>query len=193
MLKILHRVNDPAQLHKLPNSFGVEMDLHAYGNHLVVHHDAFNRGFAFSEWLDNFRHSLVILNIKEEGIEQRVLDEVLARKIDNFFMLDLSVPALIRMTGKGESRCAVRVSKYEGIADALKLAGRAEWVWVDMFDGFPFDRSDLKKIQVAGFKICFASPELHGQDKSMIMKVRKLIDKTNIRADAVCTKYPDLW
>ncbi len=169
------------------------MDLHAYGDRLAVHHDAFNRGFDFSEWLDNFSHAFMILNIKEEGIEKRVLDEVLGRKLSNFFMLDLSVPTLIRMIGEGERRCAVRVSKYEGIAEALKLAGRAEWIWLDMFDGFSFDKGTLQTLQVAGFKICFASPELHGHDKSKVLKVRKLIDKLNIRADAVCTKFPDLW
>ena len=193
MLKVIHRVNDPAQLQNLPKNFGVEMDLHAYGDRLVVHHDAFKLGFDFSEWLDNFHHALVILNIKEEGIEQRVVDEMAERKLKNFFMLDLSFPALVKMIRKGESRCAVRVSKYESIYSALSLSGQAEWVWLDIFDGFPLDKGAYKKLQVAGFKICLVSPELQGSDVLRIKEVRNSMDSMKIKVDAVCTKYPELW
>ena len=92
VLKIVHRVNDPLTLKNIPSKFGIEMDLHAYGDRLVVHHDAFLDSVDFSQWLDSYNHKLVILNIKEEGIESRVLDQITSRGIKNFFMLDLSFP-----------------------------------------------------------------------------------------------------
>ena len=66
MLNIVHRVNTPQALDATPKEFGVEMDLHAFGDHLIVHHDAFQAGVTFEQWLDAFDHALVILNIKEE-------------------------------------------------------------------------------------------------------------------------------
>ena len=63
MLKIAHRVNSLERLEQTPQEYGVEMDLHAYEDRLVVHHDPFEEGIDFSDWLNAFKHKFVILNI----------------------------------------------------------------------------------------------------------------------------------
>jgi hypothetical protein len=193
MLKIIHRVNDPAQLRNIPSEFGVEVDLHAYGDQLVVHHDAFQDGPDFDDWLDAFDHAFAIFNIKEEGIERMVRERVAAHGIVNYFFLDLSFPALIKLVRAGESRIALRVSEYEPVVGAFTLAGQVSWIWLDVFHGLPIDGEECQALHAAGFKICAVSPELHGRNKNEIAVMKRHMLDVGCVVDAVCTKQPELW
>jgi len=193
VLKIVHRVNDPLTLKNIPSKFGIEMDLHAYGDRLVVHHDAFLDSVDFSQWLDSYNHKLVILNIKEEGIESRVLDQITSRGIKNFFMLDLSFPAIVKLTRRGEKRIAVRVSDYETVTSAMTLAGQVNWIWLDVFNGIPINQKEFNQLKMAGFQICLVSPELHGRDPSEIVPFKTKMKELKFNVDAICTKYPEIW
>jgi hypothetical protein len=194
MLKICHRINSVDQLQNIPVDNGIEMDIHAFGNRLVVHHDPFVDAVDFEIWLNYFKHAFLILNIKEEGIEKNVREIVLKKGIKNFFMLDLSFPALIKMVRSGEPRVAIRVSSYEPVETAFSLAGLAEWIWLDLFeDELPLNFSQIQALRELNYKICIVSPELHGREISSIARVRLFLEKNNIMLDAVCTKYPELW
>jgi hypothetical protein len=192
MLQILHRVNDLAQLQSTPSHFGVEMDIHGYADRLVVHHEPGHDAIDFEEWLEAYDHAFLIANIKEEGVERRARDLILARGIDAFFMLDLSFPAIVKMVRSGESRVAVRVSEYESAAGALRLARRAGWIWLDSFEGgVPVPLAELTALHDAGFRICVVSPELHGREAVEIDAMKAGLPAGLI--DAVCTKYPQRW
>jgi hypothetical protein len=193
MLKILHRINSIDLLRQTAPAFGVEMDLHAFGDRIVVHHDAFTDAIDFEAWLDAYQHAFIILNVKEEGIETQVRDIVLKRGIREFFMLDLSFPALMKMVRLSESRVAIRVSEYEATVGALTLAGKATWIWLDVFHGFPIPKQQYDALCAGGFKICLVSPELHGRNSSEIATMRSYMDGEGIEIDAVCTKIPELW
>lgn len=193
MQRIAHRVNDPAQLRATPRDLGVEVDVHAYGDRLVVHHDAFADGVDFERWLEAYDHALLVLDVKEEGVERRARELVLARGIEDFFMLNLHFPALVQMVAAGERRIAVRVSEFESPATALRLAGRADWVWLDLFTRFPLDREEYESLRDARFSLCLVSPELVGRDVGTIAGLRRQLDDGGFEVDAVCTKRPDLW
>ena len=195
MIKIIHRVNTIDQLGTCSPEFGVEMDLHGYGDRLVVHHDAMCDGPDLADWLSAFRHRFVIFNIKEEGIENAVRIAAAKVGLENYFFLDLSFPALIKMVRKGERRVAVRISEYEPIAGALTLANQAEWVWIDIFKGWFLSPMDYLSLRGAGFKLCLVSPELHGDGRGEkeIIEIRKIMVANGFKIDAVCTKLPDLW
>jgi hypothetical protein len=195
MIKIIHRVNTIEQLASCDKQFGVEMDLHGFGDRLVVHHDALCDGPDLVDWLSAFRHRFVIFNIKEEGIENAVRSAAAEVGLENYFFLDLSFPALIKMVRKGERRVAVRVSEFEPIAGALTLANQADWVWIDVFKGWFLSRMDYLSLREAGFKLCLVSPELHGDGRGEreIIEIRELMAANGFTIDAVCTKRPDLW
>jgi len=181
-------------LKNTPKSFGVEVDIRSYGKELIVHHEPFTQGETFKEWVKEFHHGTLILNVKEEGLEERLLKFMDQYKIKDFFFLDQSFPFLIKSVVMGEKRCAIRVSEYENIETALSLSGMAEWVWVDCFSHFPLTSDDTKKLQDHGFKLCFVSPELQGRaDVNHVMEFRHHLELNNIYGEAVCTKYPDLW
>ena len=194
MIAIRHRRNTVAELRATPPEWGVEVDIRSQGTELVIHHDPFVAGERFETWLAAYRHRLAILNVKEEGLEGRVLAAMAARGIEDFFFLDQSFPFLIRTAKAGERRCAVRVSEFETVETALSLAGLVDWVWVDCFSRFPLDRAQADRLKRAGFRLCLVSPELQGRDDpGEIDAMRRLVDDLGIEIDAVCSKTPERW
>jgi len=190
MLKIAHRINTIEQLNSTPIEYGVELDLRPDGNNIIIHHDAFQNGENFEEWLKHYRHSLIILNTKAEGMEERILNLMEQHQIDNYFFLDLSLPFLIKYMRKGITKMAVRFSEYEPIEFVQKFAGKIDWVWVDCFTDLPLNK-DNYNILKQHFKLCLVSPELQGYDVSRIEEFK--IQLSGMEIDAVCTKRPDLW
>ena len=194
MHTILHRINTIALLEKTPSNFGVEIDIRSNGKSLILHHDPFEQGELFEDWIRSYHHGTLILNVKEEGLESSVLKLMNQYKINDFFFLDQSFPFLRKTAVMGESRCAVRVSEYENIETVLSLSGMVDWVWVDCFTSFPLDKEEANQLKNSGFKLCLVSPELQGREKrSQVVEFRRQIEQLGIKGDAVCTKYSDLW
>ncbi|MDP2385503.1 MAG: hypothetical protein Q8M29_03970 [Bacteroidota bacterium] len=190
MLKIAHRINTIQQLNDTPVQYGVEMDLRPNGDKIIIHHDAFKEGEDFEEWLKHYKHSLLILNTKAEGMEERILDLMNKFQVKKYFFLDLSLPFLIKYMKKGVKDIAIRFSEHEPLDFVLGFAGKVNWVWVDCFNDLPLNRENytiLKK----HFKLCIVSPELQGYDLSRIDEFKQKLK--GMEVDAVCTKRPDLW
>ena len=194
MQKILHRINSIDLLNKAPKSCGVEIDIRTTNDNLILHHDPFHEGELFDEWLKYFNHGTLILNVKEEGLEEMVLKKMDENNIDDFFFLDQSFPFLRKTALTGESRCAIRVSEYESIETVLTLSGKVDWVWVDCFSKFPINFKEFSQLKKCGFKLCIVSPELQGRnDYKHVLEFKNEIERQGIKGDAVCTKYVDLW
>lgn len=194
MIIVSHRRNTIEQLRATPHHHGAEVDIRSQGDRLIIHHDPFADGEDFEAWLENYRHRLLILNVKEEGLEQRLLALMAAKKIGDFFFLDQSFPFLVKTARAGEKRCAVRVSEFESIRMAEALAGLVSWIWVDCFTRFPITGTEAAHLQSFGFRLCLVSPELQGRPgEQSIPALRSLLVREGVKADAVCTKLPDLW
>ncbi|MBF7143482.1 MULTISPECIES: phosphatidylinositol-specific phospholipase C/glycerophosphodiester phosphodiesterase family protein [Pseudomonas] len=191
---ISHRRNLLEQLVSTPTNYGVEVDIRSQGDELIIHHDPLVEGGSFNEWVAAYRHGTLILNVKEEGLEAKLIEVMAVHGIQDYFFLDQSFPFLVRWANKGERRCAVRVSEFESVETALALAGKIDWVWVDCFTRFPLTAEDAQRLQLGGFKLCLVSPELQGRDaESEISKLKAELETLKIMPEAVCTKRPDLW
>lgn len=194
MKLISHRRNLRSELAATPQQYGIEVDIRSRGDKLIIHHDAFVDGESFDDWITEYRHGTLILNVKEEGLEARLIALMEQHGIANWFFLDQSFPFLVKWSKAGERRCAVRVSEFESIDTALTLAGKVDWVWVDCFTHFPLSGADARRLQDAGFKLCLVSPELQGRPaETEIPQLIALLAERGIVAEAVCTKRPDLW
>lgn len=190
MIHIAHRINTAAQLEAVPAEYGVEIDLRDRGDRLILQHEPFGDGEDFESWLVHYRHRLIILNVKSERIEHRVLELVRKFEIKDYFFLDSSFPMIRLLVKEGERKIAVRYSEFEPIESCLSLAGQVDWVWVDCFTKMPLDPgtySELKK----HFKLCAVSPELQGRPPESIADYTR--ELAPYPMDAVCTKRPDLW
>jgi hypothetical protein len=194
MLYIAHRINDIDQLKQTPSEMGVEIDIRSNGQGLILQHDPFTPGTQFCDWLKCYQHQLIILNIKEEGLEERILSYLNEFKITNYFFLDQSFPFLVKSARQGQKQSAVRVSEYESIKTVKNLAGQVEWVWIDYFTKFPLDPSEVNELKQLGFQLCMVSPELQGYDPEIeISKLAHFFNSSEIKLDAICTKRPDIW
>ena len=194
MKLIAHRRNTIAKLLATDLNYGVEVDIRSLGQQLIMHHDPLVAGESFDEWLNFYQHGTLILNVKEEGLEARLIEIMAEKEIDDYFFLDQSFPFLVRWANKSKRRCAVRVSEFESIETALTLSGKVDWIWVDCFTRFPLTHKDAQRLKQAGFKLCLVSPELQGRDaESEIPILVGLLNERNIVAEAVCTKRPDVW
>ena len=58
---------------KTPKKYGVEIDLRSENKKIYLHHDPFKKGTLFSEWLKYYNHKLIVLNVKEEGLEKHII------------------------------------------------------------------------------------------------------------------------
>ena len=93
MIIIRHRRNTEDQLSEISSSHGAEIDIRSHGEHLVLHHEPYEVGNRFDYWLENYDHGTLILNVKEEGLEDRVLELMTQHGIDDFFFLRKGVMA----------------------------------------------------------------------------------------------------
>lgn len=194
MKLIAHRCNTISELVATPTTYGIEVDIRSFGEKLVIHHDPLIEGESFDEWIAVYKHGTLILNVKEEGLEARLIELMKSHGIDDFFFLDQSFPFLIKWAKAGERRCAVRVSEFESVETALSLSGKIDWVWVDCFTYFPLSNADAARLKNAGFKLCLVSPELQGRNAEVeIPQLVTLLKEREIVADAICTKQPAIW
>lgn len=193
MIKIIHRVNTKNLLKNISNNYGVEIDIRSNNGRLILNHDPHKNGEDLTEWISFYNHKFLILNIKEEGIEENVIKLMKANSISNYFLLDLSFPSIIRLKEQ-EKNIAVRLSHFESFETVEKLKNKVNWIWIDMVnDTIPFSKSNYNIIQEYGFKTCIVSPELWGRPISSIERVKTQLIDNNYKIDAVCTKEPAIW
>lgn len=188
MQLIRHRINSLEELADVPSFYGIEFDVREGPIDVVVTHDPWTYGPLLSDFLAACHHAFYIVNIKCEGIEDRVLELLRTYGIDTFFLLDCSFPSIVRLSRLGEHRTAIRVSEYEGLDTAVAMAGRSEWIWLDVFSRIPIGAEDCKRLQSLGYKICLVSPELQKQPE----KIAEYGWITQ-HVDAICTKVPTQW
>lgn len=192
MLYVAHRINTVKQLDQVPREYGIEIDLRDFGNRIVLQHDPFvcSEVEDFETLLESYHHGLIILNIKSERIEGRVLELLQKYSVENYFFLDSSFPMMRSLAAQGIREMAIRFSEFEPIEYALAMKGTCDWVWIDCFTKMPLDQSSYEKLR-QHFKLCVVSPELQGRPIETIPGfAEELVDYP---VDAVCTKRPDLW
>jgi hypothetical protein len=194
MIIIQHRVNDINVLQQTPKHLGVEIDIRSNREELYLSHDPFVEGPSFTKFLDHFDHSFIVLNLKEEGLEDRCVELLQSKGIGNYFFLDQSMPFLIKRGLAGITDGACRVSEYESLSTVNNLLPFCKWVWVDCFSSEGPSFETLMHLRSLGLKICLVSPELHGMDRQEeIQSLVSLIQGLNFQIDAVCTKFPEKW
>lgn len=185
---ISHRVNKKEELERLSHEFGVEIDLRDdLSGRIYMEHDPFKDGEDFEEYLKNYNHGTMILNVKSERIEHKILELLKKYNIAKYFFLDSSFPMIKLLSNQEEKNIALRFSEFEGMDTLRAMAGKVEWVWVDCFTKLPIDNKVYKEIKEMGYKLCFVSPELQGQPEK-IEKYAKQIKNEDIEFDAICTK-----
>lgn len=185
---ILHRINSISQLNIVSDEYGVELDLRdSLDGRIHISHEPFVRGEDFEEYLKCYHHGTMILNIKSERIEWKVLELLKQYNIKKYFFLDSSFPMISEMCSKGEKNIALRFSEYEGLDTINNMSGKVKWIWVDCFSKLPLEYDIYVRLKNMGYKLCLVSPELQGQPEK-IVEYRRQLENSGIQLDAICTK-----
>lgn len=205
---INHRINTINQLCKVPVEHGIELDVRYHNNDLILHHDPFHHHEnpqpdklenLLKQWL---HQGPLILNIKTEGIELACIELMKKYRILNWFFLDLSMPYFSiysqkafdkELEGFSSENLATRFSEREDLTYALNFKDKARWLWVDCFTYMPLNAENYSLIKKANFKICLVAPELQKHPLDKTQEFQKILVEENIKIDAVCTKFPELW
>lgn len=185
---IAHRINTAEELIKLPFAYGVELDLrdNLEGN-VYIAHNPFEQGEDFEQYLKQYHHKTMILNIKSERIELKVMELLKQYCVRDFFFLDSSFPMIYQLVSMNEQRIALRYSEFEGMDTIRNMRGRVQWIWVDCFTKLPITHQSFRELKDMGYKLCLVSPELQGREKD-IEVYGKYLKNEGITMDAICTK-----
>ena len=185
---IAHRINTIEELKLIPKEYGVELDLRDYGDKLILQHDPFKDGEDFEEYLKYYDHGTMILNIKSERIEHKVLELIKKYDVKKYFFLDSSFPMIYLLSQKNnEKNIAIRFSEFEKLDTIVGMKDKVKWIWVDCFTKLPIDKEVYKKLKSCNFNICLVSPELQGREEDM-QEYKDFLEKEKINFDAICTK-----
>lgn len=171
---VIHRVNKVQSLKEIPKKYGCEIDIRAQGSKLILHHDPYAKGDFLDDYLDVYQHGLLVLNIKEAGIESDVLKAVRSRGIDRHFLLDVEFPYIYRASRDGERAIAIRYSEDEHIELVQKYASMVDWVWIDTNTMLPLNPEIVH--QLKGINTCLVCPERWGRPDDILAYRLKMKD-----------------
>ena len=189
---VVHRVNSIEKLKSVPVEFGAEIDIRAFGSELVLNHESRQPGEKFADFLGVYAHGLLVLNIKEAGIEDEVLALVREKKLADYFLLDVEFPYIYQASRRGERAIAMRYSEDEAIETVANYADKVDWVWIDTNTKLPLNGESLGVIRK--FKSCLVCPE-RWQRSGDIAAYAAQMRELGFWPDAVMTagQYAEQW
>jgi hypothetical protein len=174
--------------------FGTETDIRDYCGELVISHDmAHSKCMLFNYFLEiysSYSKSLPLaLNIKADGLQDKLLTALNNYKITNYFVFDMSVPDGLGYLKSG-LKTFTRQSEFEPTPSFYEAA---HGVWLDEFDGHWINQTIILNHLRQQKMVCIVSPELHKRpNENEWMDYKKindeLIDKENLM---ICTDLPE--
>lgn len=193
MIIVKHRVNQTEELQTVPHNFGVEIDVRSFNGEIILQHNPLEEGERFVDWIAHFNHELLILNVKEEGLEENLISILSNYNINSFFFLDQSFPSLYRMSQNSPKIVSIRASDFEPISTSILL--NPGWIWLDSHSGnWEYLLESMHRLKETKIKTCLVSPELQRRDSIGERKMLKTMIKENsLEFNAVCTKFPEYW
>jgi len=156
---IIHRVNNLSKLSKIDKDYGVEIDVIYEKNQFLLEHSPFetsNESLSLEEFLKVYDNKKLIINIKTAGIEEKVIN-IAKKYLDNFLLLDVEFPFIVRNYKEYGKHLMLRVSKYENINDLNYFNKYIDWIWLDTYESFEFDKEFIDLLNL--FNICLVSIE----------------------------------
>lgn len=149
----------------LDAGFGIETDVRDRNGQAVIAHDISEPGVLtldafFSLYKSYPARPMLALNIKADGLQDVVREQLQRHGIERYFVFDMSVPDLLGYRASG-IRYFTRVSEYEKEPIAID---DADGVWVDQFEADWVDETALRPFIERDKSVCIVSPELHRRD-----------------------------
>lgn len=185
-----------ALLAALDAGFSIETDLRDRDGTVVVSHDPTKDGsvltlrhfLAQTSTVKLSRDLIFALNIKSDGLNSIMKDELRSLKGIPHFFFDMSTPELVKYAKAGLS-VGLRRSEFETLDPQLSICSEPSAVWVDGFDSDWWKTSELLELGSGKRVVVLVSPELHGRDPAQVWKI--FADEFHNNPNLyICTDYP---
>lgn len=181
-----------ALIESLSNGFGFESDIRDYLGKIVISHNPADENSCqlddvFNELMKYKDKYCFAINVKADGLTEKLKQLLEKYEINNYFCFDMSVPQMIEYKKDGII-FFTRRSEYE--QEPLMLYEQASGVWLDAFENDEWiDEKLISKYLNDGKKVCIVSPELHQRP---YLKFWKRLKSSNINLDKIilCTDVP---
>ena len=175
----------------LSAGYGIETDIRDFDGRLVISHDparadAMDLDDFLTLYLSYPDSGILALNVKSDGLASKMVEALSARKIQSYFVFEMSVPDSLHYF-KINATVYTRRSEFESESE---LDQHAAGVWLDSFTG----RDDAKLMSLAvalPLKSALVSPELHGRDHRTAWESWLATPGFDQAGIALCTDFPD--
>ena len=172
--------------------FGIETDLRDYAGEIVISHDiadndAINLHELFAVFNKYDKNLPIALNIKADGLQQKIKVALQEFQIENYFVFDMSVPDTVCYIKEGICFFS-RQSEYE---PKPAFYEQCKGIWLDAFIDNWYDTKIIKDHVRNKKQVAIVSPDLHKRDVMPLWEKLKR-DKINEMEDVIlCTDIPE--
>jgi glycerophosphoryl diester phosphodiesterase len=173
--------------------FGVETDIRDISGKLVISHDLANSDCVLLEvffelYLRYSARPMLALNIKSNGLQLELKQQLDVFGIENYFVFDMAVPDGLAYIKSG-IKTFTRQSEYEPVPSYYNLANG---IWLDEFNDHWLTNEIIEKHISLGKFVCVVSPELHNRSPEPEWEQYKELEK-KIGKDKlmICTDFPE--
>lgn len=176
--------------------FGTETDIRDFKGELVISHDiADDNSLPIDDFLEiycKYREGInppLALNVKSDGLQEKVKQHLEKFNIDNYFFFDMSIPDMLGYI-KNDLKTFARISEFESEGPIIELV---QGIWLDGFTDSIVDESLIRRFIDAGKQVCLVSPELHRRPHLAIWEKynnfsQELLNSQNL---ILCTDLPE--
>ncbi len=173
--------------------FGTETDIRDFNGELVISHDIPDVNcLELERFLELYVTSnntdlTLALNIKSDGLQAKLLEQIKAFGIENYFVFDMSIPDTINYL-INNTHFFSRQSEYEKTPVFYE---NCSGIWLDSFEGNWYNKDVVLNHLNEHKKVAIVSSELHKRDHKELwafMRINKLHTNENI---ILCTDIPE--
>lgn len=176
-------------------NFGTETDVRDLAGNLVISHDMpLGREILFDDFLTYYKESnckgSLAINVKSDGLHEKILDSLIMYGIENYFLFDMSIPDTLSALNNN-LKVFSRSSEYESESS---LWEKSDGIWYDKFHSNDVDVDFIENLLAGGFKVCIVSSDLHKRNHyEQWENIKKLaVPYLQSQKLILCTDFPEL-
>lgn len=176
--------------------FGIELDVRDFNKKIIISHNIPDRNaksfkdiFKTLHRHPNFNKVIYAINIKSDGIEEKIKDLILDFDLkENSFVFDMSMPSMyIFYKQYKQINFATRQSEVE---KSPIFYNNAKWLWMDELEKHWISNNIIMSHIVNKKRVCLVSPELHERKHLEVWKQYLQLPKNILKKVYICTDIP---
>ena len=172
--------------------FGTETDIRDYNGELVISHDIGSQySMSLVDFLEIYKgfkeEPLLALNIKADGLQNKLQYYLEQYSVKNYFCFDMSVPDTLGYINKGLNTY-IRMSEFESKSALYK---NSNGIWLDCFNDVWYSENLVKECLSDGKKVAIVSSDIHKREYKehwSFLNNWEIISNDEI---ILCTDFPE--